>query len=476
MRNIRMKNNRLPTLAGLALIASTNVNASGHTPNTFVHLFEWSWPDIATECETFLGPQGYKAVQVSPPNEHIAGEQWWTRYQPVTYELNSRGGNKAQFVDMIKRCKAQGVDIYVDAVINHMAHGSGKSIAGKSYGNKHYPIYSPKDFHKPCAIKGTDYVNNAWRVQNCELVGLHDLDTDSVSVQAKIASYLNKLTGLGVAGFRLDASKHMPTEDIAAILKQLNDSPLIFQEVIDQGGEAITSVPYLSNGMVTEFKYSVKLSHVFKQGKLASLKTFVKDWGLMPSEKAIIFTDNHDNQRGHGGAGDIVTFKDKTLYDLANVFMLAYPYGYPKVMSSYEFNGDTDAGGPKVPVHQSGKLNCQDTLWQCEHRKPMIAGAIRFRSYTADNPTISNWWDNGKNQIAFSRGDLGFVAINREDKTMHATLQTGLLPGTYCDELSIDTNQGPCIGRSITVKQDGTALIQLKPMDAIAIHHLARLK
>lgn len=31
---------------------------------TFVHLFEWSWEDIGVECQTFLGPMGYKAVQV----------------------------------------------------------------------------------------------------------------------------------------------------------------------------------------------------------------------------------------------------------------------------------------------------------------------------------------------------------------------------------------------------------------------------
>ena len=32
-------------------------------------------------------------------------------------------------------------------------------------------------------------------------------------------------------------------------------------------------------------------------------------------------------QRGHGGAGNVITFEDGRLYDLANVFMLAYPYG-----------------------------------------------------------------------------------------------------------------------------------------------------
>lgn len=35
-----------------------------------VHLFEWKWKDIANECETFLGPNGFGGVQVSPPTEN----------------------------------------------------------------------------------------------------------------------------------------------------------------------------------------------------------------------------------------------------------------------------------------------------------------------------------------------------------------------------------------------------------------------
>ena len=32
--------------------------------DTIVHLFEWKWTDIKQECERFLGPKGYCAVQV----------------------------------------------------------------------------------------------------------------------------------------------------------------------------------------------------------------------------------------------------------------------------------------------------------------------------------------------------------------------------------------------------------------------------
>lgn len=465
------------TVAGL-LLASCFLPAAAQPQGeatTFVHLFEWSWPDIATECETFLGPKGYAAVQVSPPNEHITGDTWWTRYQPVSYELVSRGGNRAEFADMVSRCSAAGVDVYVDAVINHMAHGSGQGVAGNSYGNKQYQDYSEQDFHPSCAINPEDYGNDPWRVQHCELVGLHDLDTDAHYVQTRLASYLNDLLSLGVAGFRLDASKHMPASDIGDILAKLQHTPLVFQEVIDQGGEAVSAAEYQGNGLVTEFKYSVKLGETFKQGKLAWLSNFGEAWGMMPSYKAVVFIDNHDNQRGHGGAGNIVTFHDGKLYDLANVFMLAYPYGYPKVMSSYEFNGDTDAGGPGVAVHDGNNVNCTAALWQCEHRRAMIAGAMQFRNHTNGDWSVRHWWDNGNNQIAFSRGELGFVAINRENTAMDNTLQTGLAPGRYCDVLTGELSNAHCTGRIVEVDANGFAAVQLEAMDAIAIHHKAKI-
>lgn len=34
-------------------------------------------------------------------------------------------------------------------------------------------------------------------------------------------------------------------------------------------------------------------------------------WGFVPSDRALVFVDNHDNQRGHGAGGEsILTFWD----------------------------------------------------------------------------------------------------------------------------------------------------------------------
>ena len=57
--------------------------------------------------------------------EHIQGGQWWTRYQPVSYKLESRSGNRDQFISMVQRCRNAGLMVVADMVINHMTgHGA----------------------------------------------------------------------------------------------------------------------------------------------------------------------------------------------------------------------------------------------------------------------------------------------------------------------------------------------------------------
>lgn len=111
----------------------------------FIHKVIISYISIAAECERFLGPNGYGAIEVSPPNEHVLINDpfrpWWQRYQPISYKLTSRSGNEKEFVEMVERCNAAGVRIYVDAVISFICPTPGKGTAGSEYDpvNKYYP-------------------------------------------------------------------------------------------------------------------------------------------------------------------------------------------------------------------------------------------------------------------------------------------------------------------------------------------------
>jgi len=441
------------------------------TPRTvFVQLFEWSWPDIARECEVFLGPAGYAAVQVSPPQEHIPGPEWWTRYQPVSYLLESRGGTREEFADMVRRCDAAGVAIYGDAIINHMSMvGTGTGVAGSGYSEYDYPVpYGYDDFHH-CGRNGNDHIQNyqdLWEVQNCELSGLADLDTGDAAVQARIAAYLNDMLSLGVAGFRIDAAKHIAATDITEILQLLDSDALIYQEVIDRGGEPIDAHDYLGNGRVSEFKYPMVLFDAFANGQLDVLAGFASRPGFLPAEKAIVFVDNHDIQRGHAGASEVLNYKSGERYELANVFMLAWPYGYPMVMSSYRFE-DGDQGPPDSrPIAGNGEC---DAAWVCEHRRPAIAGMVGFRNATAGTD-VSDWQAPTDVTIAFGRDDRGVVVINLGTGSFFGTLHTSMDPGTYCDVVS------GCQADNVRVEADGTVTVSLPPMSAVAIHRNSLLE
>jgi alpha-amylase len=479
----------------LPLIGSVQVDIGSPeqatVPRTvFVHLFEWKWEDVAQECESFLGPKGFSAVQISPPNEHavIAKHDypWWQRYQPVSYQIKSRSGDRTQFTNMVERCRAAGVDIYADAVINHMSGElSGKGSAGSTFTKYHYPgLYESRDFHS-CRQNIQDYRNHE-QVTNCELSGLPDLKTGSSYVRNRVAEYLIDLVNLGVAGFRIDAAKHINTKELGAILSQVqrsvNSQPYILQEVIDPGTEAVRKSEYYSHGDVYEFEYGRLVGAKFlglEGQNLSQLETLGEGWGLAPNDKAIVFVDNHDKQRGHGGGGTYLTYKDGKLYELANVFMLAHPYGYPDLMSSYKFsNSDqgppADTNGNTHSVHHNGEVSCFEE-WQCEHRWQAIANMVSFRNHTSAKP-LTHWWSNSANQIAFSRGDKGFVAINRESTPLNHTFQTDMPPGIYCNviegELNAEGTGCTATGANatITVDRHKQATLLVGGMSAIAIH------
>ena len=85
-----------------------------------------------------------------------------------------------------------------------------------------------------------------------------------------------------------------------------------------------------------------------------------------------------------------------------------------------------------------------------------------FHNRTEGQP-VNNWWDNGNNQIAFYRGDKGFVAINNESGSLVASLQTGLPAGEYCNLLG---GNDYCSGGYVTVDGSGKASLNVPGMKA----------
>jgi alpha-amylase len=346
-------------------------------------------------------------------------------------------------------------------VINHMSAGSGTGTGGSAYSKYNYPgLYSDQDFHS-CRTSINNYQDRA-NVQNCELVALSDLNTGSDYVRGRIAGYLDDLASLGVDGFRIDGAKHIAAGDLAAVKSRLSNPGAYWkQEVIFGAGEAVSPTEYTGTGDVQEFRYARDLKRIFLNENLAYLSNIGAAWGYLPSNQAGVFVDNHDTERG----GDTLSYKNGSAYTLAQVFTLAWPYGAPDVNSGYEFSNH-DAGPPN-----NGTVNaCYADGWKCQHAWRQIGNMVRFRN-AVSGTAVTNWWTNNADQIAFGRGNRGYVVINHEGSPLTRTFQTSLPAGTYCDVQHGDpAGSGGCTGTSYAVNSAGQFTATVPASDAVALY------
>ncbi|KAI0028576.1 glycoside hydrolase superfamily [Vararia minispora EC-137] len=451
------------TVRGTAI--SSRAPPGAHS--VIAQMFEWTWDSIAAECTAFLGPTGYGYVQTSPPQEHVTGDAWWTDYQPVSYILTSKRGNREQFASMISTCHNAGVRVIADAVLNHMAGSdSGIGTAGSTYTHYNYPgIYQTQDFHHCGLEPGDDIVNynNALEVQTCELVNLADLDTGAEYVRSRLAEYVNDLLSLDVDGLRLDAAKHISVEDLSNVTSRFTGSPYLTQEVIYGAGEPITPNQYTSIGDVQEFRYTSLLKDAFLNSGIQQLRD-LDNLGWVPGSGANVFVTNHDTERN---GNSLNNDSPNNAYTLAMIFSLAHPYGTPTILSSYNGFENNDAGSP-----DGGAGTCSgnggSNGWFCQHRWIAIAGMVGWRN-TVGTTAMTNWVSPSSNRIAFDRGSAGFVAINNEDSTWSTTFTTSLPDGSYCDVIHEISAIPTCGGTTYTVS-GGSFSATISARDALALH------
>jgi len=260
----------------------------------------------------------------------------------------------------------------------------------------------------------------------------------------------------------LDAAKHIATTDIAAILDKLSRLPYISQEVIYGDGEPITPAEYTQNGDVQEFRFTSTLKSAFEGGGLANLPK-ISSYGWVSSDRANVFVTNHDTERN----GQALNYKSSNnIYTLAHVFMLAWPFGTPTVLSSYEFGGNDDGS----PNGGSGQCSGSGGAggWLCQHRWPAVAGLVGLRN-KASGTSVGNFVSGNSQQIAFSRGSIAFVIINNDGGSWSKTFSTSLPNGSYCDVANGAASGSRCTGPSYSVS-GGSLNVNVPARSAIALH------
>ena len=452
-----------------------------------VQMFMWPWASLSTECTSTLGPEGVDWILVSPPQEDVKGTQWWTHYQPVSYKLDSQLGTEGQFASMVSACNRAGVQVIVDAVINHMANSAGTGSAGSTFSKYNYPgLYGSTDFHSGLAPTNPNYCtgnitnyDDPTNATKCELGGLPDLATEKTNVRSTIAGYLNHLIALGVAGFRIDAAKHIGLTDLTVIRAQLNSmngkAPYFLSEVV---GNPFVNADYQALGDVFVWAYPAQLQSFFAGGQGFANFLKYRTPALDTPANSILMVSNHDTEH-HGGS---LTYNDGKRFLLAHIFALADDAGKPMLYSSYAFNPLFDGSGPAAnsagnvlpascPKNSSGPLiKYTDGKFVCLERWTAIKGMIQWHHEVADAP-ITGVGERG-GAFWFSRG-TGFVAINTSTKAAKLTVKTNLPAGRYCDVITggaaaIKPTDG-CRGTLVNVLANHSATVSIPAAGALAL-------
>jgi hypothetical protein len=158
---------------------------------------------------------------------------------------------------------------------------------------------------------------------------------------------------------------------------------------------------------------------------------------------------------------DPVTFK------LASIFMLASDYGTPMLYSGYSFSEYDQA----PPLGEQGEVldaSCgKGSGWNCQQLDKSITQMIDWRSKTMHLPTTN--FMHKESYSAWSKGELGFFAINAAQKELSMSFQTSLPQGKYCNILLLNEDETTCPGSEIEVGQDGLVQLELLPQSAVAL-------
>jgi alpha-amylase len=279
---------------------------------------------------------------------------------------------------------------------------------------------------------------------------------------------------LGVDGFRLDSAKHMWPADVQAYLGMtpsktlLGENLFVTQEIVPDG--TVMRSDYYATGTINEFEFTYAVRDAFRDNNaldISQLPAMVGtgngggSYGLLPAANATYFVDNHDTLRSQTDSLNL--YQDGKSFDLANIFMLAVPYGIAQIESDFLFPpANTGANAPAASPYDANGKPLIMVDWDFVHRWPDVYPMVAFRNATAGQP-MTNVYTAKTNTLAFSRGNVGFVALNNGTSPWQATLPTGLPAGTYCNIVHGLRGAGgaACGSDSVTVDASGNVALDI---------------
>lgn len=275
-------------------VVSAESNQIAMKDGAILHAWCWSFNTIKQNMKA-IKDADYTSIQTSPINAVIPGDNgskdlknWYFHYQPTDYTIgNYQFGTEDEFKAMAAEADKYGINIIVDAVLNHTTTDINavsekiKAIPDWTHGNQ-----------------GIENYNDRFQLTQHALLGLYDLNTQNKAVQEYLLNYLKQAVADGADGFRFDAAKHieLPGEfnsDFWTNILANSGAKFQYGEVLQ--GAASRESDYGKLMGVTASHYGEFIRKVIGQG-------YVKDGDLVnyqvpgvSEDNLIIWVESHDN-------------------------------------------------------------------------------------------------------------------------------------------------------------------------------------
>ena len=424
-----------------------STNYQNGQKGVIVELFGWPYQDVTEEC-VFIGIAGYLGVKVYAPHESILDYEnvennelnpWNYFYQPVSYKMNSRMGDKKVLKKMINLCRKNGVRVYTDVIINHMTKDGKDSYSnhkssdcsqtwgptGSSGGS---PFWTVKGQYEINPISGeipayefpaVPYFMEHFHCKKSETASLVDgwtndyidLNTGNSDVRERISYYFTELISLGFSGFCINFAKYVSFDDYSAIFGLLKaklgggdfpDDLIIYLELeIDSSTKTnlCTSFKSLINDLSANDKNKIKLwAYDYPL-------TFDHCDNQVSSEDNYIIgmeyrEDQVNNARGLNSGWIYIRDHDITAHKNFIRNMLSTATNNIKVRTIFSSYSFTNEGGSGIPDGKSDCNNCTSNACKTNCLKSMLyqkAYNIDSRGY--DTGDSSNWKEGSYTRI-----------------------------------------------------------------------------
>lgn len=406
-------------------VVSAESNQIAMKDGAILHAWCWSFNTIKQNMKA-IKDAGYTSIQTSPINAVIPGDNgskdlknWYFHYQPTDYTIgNYQLGTEDEFKAMAAEADKYGINIIVDAVLNHTT--------------SEFDAISPNIKTKDNWTHGNDKIqdfNDRYQLTQKSLLGLYDLNTQNKAVQEYLLNYLKQAVADGADGFRFDAAKHieLPSDNgfgsdfWPTILN--NGAKFQYGEVL-QGG-ASDEAGYGQLMGVTASRYGELIREVLKN-------RFVKDANLInykvdgvSEDKLVTWVETHDTYANDNGESTNLTDQDITLgWSLIASRKEGAPLFYSRPVGG---GGQNDRFPGQSEIGDAGSdLFKNKTIVAINHFRNTMNGRDEYLHNIGDDQGL----------VMIERGGKGAIITNLASENKTFSTSTKLADGSYKDTVS----------------------------------------